>query len=721
MTLVALLCTAVWGVLNVSLNVYNKWLFQIGGFRLPLTLVVVQQACTFALLYGVHVLRERTWRWRADAPTLLRVAVLGALFGINTVTNMQSLVVLSLAVNQSIRAFLPIATMGVASIIEGARYPRKMVANAFVLCTGVVLCVWGNPNASATGVTLCVISVMAAAAQNSLAGRLLSSPTKPTAIELTLYQSGPLCLVVAMLAAVYEADMLSAQEQLGSARMAALLGGSAAFAIAYNIVRFLLVQKTSSVFLAVAGNLKIVLLILIDAVFFHNPLTPWNVVGVLLTCVAFALHTTLSHKKSTHLRLIEDDAEPKRPTTSRGRRLRRRCCCCCLGTSLALLVTLLQVATLGEMRRYLTEDLPEAWHVLSPEAKERLRNIREHCPAPLSELERARFYLGDAWMGCAQTNTCTCGGAVESCPIGDVSPPRCTAFCFGRHHWWPELAAQYERWFGDAGAGAAAVLGTGFAAIDAMHALTPELAERGVPFIEGDCFAPVALRAPVLSKVRRDESSVILRLNARRHWQPLPRSFEIDTTPWRQKRDAAVWRGGMGGTTRRNANGEYVQRAALVRRLDEWARDPHLDVRVVQLGDGSEEAWLSKEQLMGYKMIVSAEGNDVASGLKWNLLSSSTVVMPPPTVASWGLETLLVPWVHYVPLHANMSNLPQMARWCLDHPDECEAIGVRGRCFAAAWLDEERERRIERAVVDGVGAVLSGNGSCARVCSARCA
>lgn len=39
---------------------------------------------------------------------------------------------------------------------------------------------------------------------------------------------------------------------------------------------------------------------------------------------------------------------------------------------------------------------------------------------------------------------------------------------------------------------------------------------------------------------------------------------------------------------------------------------------------------LSIRQQLGYRYLVSVEGNDVASGLKWMLASNSTVLMPPP-------------------------------------------------------------------------------------------
>ena len=49
--------------------------------------------------------------------------------------------------------------------------------------------------------------------------------------------------------------------------------------------------------------------------------------------------------------------------------------------------------------------------------------------------------------------------------------------------------------------------------------------------------------------------------------------------------------------------------------------------------------------LLEYKGIIMIEGNDVASGLKWALLSQSVVLMPPPKHTSWAMEELLEPWV----------------------------------------------------------------------------
>ena len=43
-------------------------------------------------------------------------------------------------------------------------------------------------------------------------------------------------------------------------------------------------------------------------------------------------------------------------------------------------------------------------------------------------------------------------------------------------------------------------------------------------------------------------------------------------------------------------------------------------------------------RLLEYKAIIMLEGNDVASGLKWALLSQSLVLMPLGKHTSWAME-----------------------------------------------------------------------------------
>jgi hypothetical protein len=93
---------------------------------------------------------------------------------------------------------------------------------------------------------------------------------------------------------------------------------------------------------------------------------------------------------------------------------------------------------------------------------------------------------------------------------------------------------------------------------------------------------------------------------------------------------------------------------------------------------------LSIKKQLHFRYIISVEGNDVATNLKWALASNSVVFMPPPTRESFILEGSLRPWEHYMPLGYNMADLEDKVRYCEAHLRHCEAIAQR----ASAWIKQ---------------------------------
>uniref|UniRef100_A0A7S0AEY8 Glycosyl transferase CAP10 domain-containing protein n=1 Tax=Minutocellus polymorphus TaxID=265543 RepID=A0A7S0AEY8_9STRA len=88
-----------------------------------------------------------------------------------------------------------------------------------------------------------------------------------------------------------------------------------------------------------------------------------------------------------------------------------------------------------------------------------------------------------------------------------------------------------------------------------------------------------------------------------------------------------------------------------------------------------------KEQLQ-CKALIVMEGNDLATGLRWSLLSRSVVMMPPPERTSWAMEEWLEPWTHYIPLNRNLTNVEEMVQWIRDNDKEARQIAERGTLFA---------------------------------------
>ena len=112
----------------------------------------------------------------------------------------------------------------------------------------------------------------------------------------------------------------------------------------------------------------------------------------------------------------------------------------------------------------------------------------------------------------------------------------------------------------------------------------------------------------------------------------------------------------------------------------------------------------SLQELQQYKVLVVLEGNDVSSALKWNLVSNSVILMSPPTRTSWAMEELLEPWVHYVPIHTNLSNLEEMIRWVGNNDDFARRISERATLYIYdLWISPEAKKedmQVKRGILD---------------------
>jgi Glycosyl transferase family 90 len=90
------------------------------------------------------------------------------------------------------------------------------------------------------------------------------------------------------------------------------------------------------------------------------------------------------------------------------------------------------------------------------------------------------------------------------------------------------------------------------------------------------------------------------------------------------------------------------------------------------------------QNLLRYKGIIMLEGNDVASGLKWALLSQSVVLMPKPRRTSWAMEELLEPWVHYIPLNTDLSDVEEKMKWVIANDAAARQIAER----SSLWMQD---------------------------------
>ena len=182
-----------------------------------------------------------------------------------------------------------------------------------------------------------------------------------------------------------------------------------------------------------------------------------------------------------------------------------------------------------------------------------------------------------------------------------------------------------------------------------------------------------------------NQNSILLKLNAIRHYQ-----FLKDDMLFSDKKAIAVWRG-------------YIyqkQREILVREFD---GHPLVDVGHCdskRLDVPAYKGFMSVEAQLEYKYIISVEGYDVATNLKWIMSSNSLCFMPKPRYETWFMEGRLQANFHYVELNDDFSDLTEKVMFYEANPEAALEIIKNANVYVSQFLDYEREQIIALLVVE---------------------
>lgn len=183
-------------------------------------------------------------------------------------------------------------------------------------------------------------------------------------------------------------------------------------------------------------------------------------------------------------------------------------------------------------------------------------------------------------------------------------------------------------------------------------------------------------------------TAVLLNMDKVRHFL-----FVDDKKAWSDKKNVAIFRGDL-GQWKENRN-VFMRRFAN-------GQSPLVDAASTNLWDEHPE-WQKEKLTIGehldYKFIMSLEGNDVASNLKWVMSSNSIAVTPRLTCETWFMEGTLIPNYHYIEVKPDFSDLEERLTYYIEHPDEALAIIRHAHDYVAAFRDKNRERLISLLVL----------------------
>jgi hypothetical protein len=215
--------------------------------------------------------------------------------------------------------------------------------------------------------------------------------------------------------------------------------------------------------------------------------------------------------------------------------------------------------------------------------------------------------------------------------------------------------------------------------------------------------------------------NIVWRLKSNRHFGSIPSAALVDI-PWQDKKRMAVFRGVLTGarpkgffekemsemdrcmSLRRcklayNSVNSTIVDARLVARLVAFPKQVVVtDLDEVQVFGNR----LSLAEMLQFKAIIMLEGNDVSSGFKWALYSNSVVMAQLPTTSSWAMEDMLEPWVHYIPLNIDLTDVEEKMQWVIDNDKEADMIAKRGSLWIKDLLYHTDAERDEEAVFDEI-------------------
>lgn len=166
--------------------------------------------------------------------------------------------------------------------------------------------------------------------------------------------------------------------------------------------------------------------------------------------------------------------------------------------------------------------------------------------------------------------------------------------------------------------------------------------------------------------------------------------------PWTKKKDMAVFRGSNTGIGHADFNNVRIKLCSMFQshpycnvgitswnsRYRKLCGNPNLlkPVQSIQLSNS-----LTLEEQSTYKYIIHVQGHTQAFRLSIELAMRSVILLVQGKYSLW-YESKLEPWVHYIPVSEDLSDLDERIQWCLEHDSECELIAKQARAFYDEYL-----------------------------------
>jgi hypothetical protein len=176
-------------------------------------------------------------------------------------------------------------------------------------------------------------------------------------------------------------------------------------------------------------------------------------------------------------------------------------------------------------------------------------------------------------------------------------------------------------------------------------------------------------------------------------------TFEGINLDWESKKNIAIFRGGATGCGYNEDNNQRLKLLSLAEKLNsdfldvgitsaakKYIFDETGKIGFIDLSDIKIKEKMNKVTQSNYKYIIIVEGNVSAHRIATDMLFNSVVLLIDSIYNVW-ISYLLKPYVHYIPIKSDLSDLIFQIKWCIDNEEKCKKIASNARELALEVLN----------------------------------
>jgi hypothetical protein len=172
---------------------------------------------------------------------------------------------------------------------------------------------------------------------------------------------------------------------------------------------------------------------------------------------------------------------------------------------------------------------------------------------------------------------------------------------------------------------------------------------------------------------------------------------------WKDKIDKVVWRGsptGFGPLTNRTRFRSLVKLSSLpdvdacFSRFHHSSDDPKKDLELLtHLGIACPQNQTEFHEFARYRYVLDMDGNSWSDRFIHLLSLGSTVIKQAPKFDD-AVTLKARPYIHYIPVKSDMSNMEDVLRHCRSNPTYCQKVAENGVRFVKEEFNEEKRKEI---------------------------